>query len=47
MNFYLGKVASARYYVKNSLPNVFTLAEVIKTADTSVLEVPEDALVIN
>jgi len=47
MNFYLGKVASARYYVNNSLPNVFTLAEVIKAADTSVLEVPEDALVIN
>lgn len=47
MKFYQGKVASARYYVNNSLPNVFTLAEVIKTADTSVLEVPEDALVIN
>lgn len=46
MNFYQGKIASARYYANNSLPNVFTLAEVIKNADTTVLEVPEEALVV-
>lgn len=47
LNFYKGKVASARYYVNNSLPNVFTLAEIIKNADTTVLEVPEEALIVS
>ncbi len=47
LNFYKGKVASARYYVNNSLPNVFTLALVIKNADTSVLEVPEEVLIVS
>jgi hypothetical protein len=47
LNFYKGKVASAVYYVNNSLPNVFTLAQVIKNADTSVLEVPEEVLIVN
>ncbi len=47
LNFYKGKVASARYYVNNSLPNVFTLTQVIKNADTSVLEVPEEVLIVN
>jgi alkylation response protein AidB-like acyl-CoA dehydrogenase len=47
LNFYKGKVASARYYVNNSLPNVFTLTQVIKNADTSVLEVPEEVLIVS
>ncbi|PKM76444.1 MAG: acyl-CoA dehydrogenase [Firmicutes bacterium HGW-Firmicutes-15] len=47
LNFYKGKVASARYYVNNSLPNVFTLAQVIKNADTTVLEVPEEVLIVS
>jgi hypothetical protein len=47
MNFYNGKLAAARYYANNILPNVFTLTTVIKDADTSVLEVPEEALIIN
>jgi len=47
MNFYQGKLASARYYANNILPNVFTLTTVIKDADTSVLEVPEEALIID
>ncbi|AET68497.1 acyl-CoA dehydrogenase [Desulfosporosinus orientis DSM 765] len=47
VNFYTGKIASAKYYVNNSLPNVFTLAGIIKNADTTVLEVPEDILIVN
>lgn len=47
VNFYKGKIASAKYYVNNSLPNVFTLAGIIKNADTSVLEVPEDILIVS
>ena len=47
LNFYKGKVASARYYVRNSLPNVFTLAQIIKNADTTVLEVPEEVLIVS
>jgi hypothetical protein len=47
LNFYKGKVASARYYVNNSLPNVFTLTQVIISADTTVLEVPEEVLIVN
>jgi alkylation response protein AidB-like acyl-CoA dehydrogenase len=47
MNFYKGKIYSARYYTNNILPNVFTLAEVIKGADESVFEVPEEILIID
>ncbi|HZK84794.1 MAG TPA: acyl-CoA dehydrogenase C-terminal domain-containing protein, partial [Desulfosporosinus sp.] len=47
LDFYKGKVASARYYVNNSLPNIFTVSEVIKNADTTVLEVPEEVLIVS
>jgi alkylation response protein AidB-like acyl-CoA dehydrogenase len=47
MSFYKGKVASGTYYANNILPNVFTLSTVIRDADTSVLEVPEEALIIS
>lgn len=40
------KVASARYYTNNILPNVFALSEIIKNADTSVVELFEEILVI-
>jgi hypothetical protein len=46
-NFYKGKVASAQYYVNNSLPNVFALNQVIKNANTTVLQVPEEVLIVN
>ncbi|KGK85479.1 acyl-CoA dehydrogenase [Desulfosporosinus sp. HMP52] len=46
-NYFKGKVASARYYVNNSLPNVFTIAEIIKNADDTVLEVPEEVLIVS
>ncbi|MGI6412650.1 MAG: acyl-CoA dehydrogenase [Syntrophomonadaceae bacterium] len=46
-SFYKGKVASAQYYVRQVLPNVFTLTDVIASGDTTVLNCPEDALVVN
>ncbi|MGE5398125.1 MAG: acyl-CoA dehydrogenase [Chitinophagales bacterium] len=37
-SFYKGKVLSARYYLRNVVPNVWWTLEVVKEADTSVLE---------
>lgn len=45
--FYQGKVINARYYANQVLPNVFTLAEIIKNADSSVIDCPEEALFVN
>lgn len=42
-NFYAGKVASARYYLMNVVPNVWAVAEIVKTGDTSVLDIPIEA----
>ena len=47
MEFYKGKVLSARYYINNILPQQFVLAEIIRNTDTSVLEISEEALVVN
>ena len=47
INFYQGKLASARYYVNNILPNVFTLTEIIKNKDTITLKCPEESLIVN
>jgi alkylation response protein AidB-like acyl-CoA dehydrogenase len=47
INFYKGKVSSAKYYCNNILPNVFTLTEIIKNSDVTVQECPEEALIIN
>ena len=33
--FYVGKVAAARYYLMNIVPNVWAVAEIVKTGDTS------------
>lgn len=41
--FYVGKVAAARYYLMNIVPNVWAVAEIVKTGDTSVLDVPVEA----
>ena len=39
-NFYYGKVLSTRYYLNNTVPNVWHILEIIKMADTSILEAP-------
>ncbi len=46
-NFYKGKVASAKYYANNVLPNVFILSELITNADLSSQECPEESLIVN
>ncbi|MEW6423300.1 MAG: acyl-CoA dehydrogenase [Bacillota bacterium] len=42
-HFYAGKIASAKYFIHNILPNVYTLTEIIKCADASALECPEES----
>ncbi len=39
-NFYVGKVAAARYYVRNVVPNVWSVAEIVADGDSSALDVP-------
>jgi len=41
--FYTGKVASARYYLMNVVPNVSMTADVIAAGDTSALDISVDA----
>ncbi len=38
-NFYQGKIMACRYYLLNEVPHVANLAEIIKLADTSVLNI--------
>jgi 3-(methylthio)propanoyl-CoA dehydrogenase len=45
-NFYRGKIAAAKYYVNMVLPKAFMLTEMIQSEDLSVLECPEEALVV-
>jgi hypothetical protein len=45
--YYQGKMASARYYANNILPNVSLLAELIKSEEDTVLTCPEEALVVS
>jgi len=42
--FYAGKVASARYYLRNILPDLTATLEVIKNGDVSAIELDEKAL---
>ena len=46
-NFYKGKIAAARYYVNNILPNAVLAAQLIKSEEDSVLTCPEEALVVS
>lgn len=44
--FYAGKVASARFYVKNIMPDLAAFLELVKNADTTCLEVEEDVFFV-
>jgi 3-(methylthio)propanoyl-CoA dehydrogenase len=46
-NFYQGKIAAARYYLTNILPQAVTTVQLIKSEEGSVLTCPEESLVIN
>lgn len=39
-NFYSGKVASARYYLRNVVPNVWAVAEIVMDGDSSAIDAP-------
>ncbi|MBO8158719.1 acyl-CoA dehydrogenase [Thermosyntropha sp.] len=39
-SFYAGKVTAARYYLMNTVPYVWSLAEIMKSGDTSVIDAP-------
>ena len=44
--FYSGKVLAARYYIRNVVPEIMSLAAQIKDYDTSALEISEEALTL-
>jgi len=37
-NFYNGKLLSARYYLRNVVPNVWSVMDIVLEGDTSVME---------
>lgn len=41
--FYEGKVQGARFHVRNMLPDVMATVQIVKEADTSAMDVPEEA----
>ena len=45
--FYKGKIAAARYYANNVLPNAFLATEMIKNEDDTIMTCPEEALVVS
>jgi len=44
--FYNGKVNAAKYFVRNIVPNIFKILEVVKEGDTSVLDIVEEAFLV-
>ena len=42
-SFYTGKVETARFYLRNIVPQVLMTRDIILDADTSAIEIPEDA----
>ncbi|MCL6477562.1 MAG: acyl-CoA dehydrogenase [Peptococcaceae bacterium] len=41
--FYTGKICSARFYVRNIVPDVMATVQVIKDGDSSAIDIPEEA----
>ncbi|HBQ85222.1 MAG TPA: acyl-CoA dehydrogenase, partial [Syntrophomonas sp.] len=39
-NFFKGKIASAKFYVMNIVPDVFATEKAMKVADTSAIDMP-------
>ncbi len=42
-SFYNGKIETARFYVRNIVPQVVTTRDIVLGADTSALDIPEEA----
>lgn len=43
-NFYKGKIASAKFYVMNVLPEIFSIKKIFAAGDTTAIDIPEEAL---
>ena len=41
--YYAGKVASAKFFIYNILPEVFSISRIIKEGDLSVMAIPEES----
>ncbi len=42
-NFYIGKVFSAKYFLRNVVPNVWAVADIVKDGDSSSIDIPQEA----
>ncbi|SHF30731.1 Acyl-CoA dehydrogenase [Desulfofundulus australicus DSM 11792] len=42
--FYQGKVQTARFYIRNIVPEIFKIAEIIRDGDTSAIDILEEGL---
>lgn len=42
--FYQGKVQTAKFYIRNIVPEIFNIAEIIKDGDTSAIDILEESL---
>jgi len=42
--FYQGKVQTAKFYIRNVVPEIFNIAEVVKDCDTSAIDILEEGL---
>jgi hypothetical protein len=42
--YYKGKIASARYYIRNEMPKVGALRRIIEIGDTSAIDLAEESL---
>lgn len=45
--YYTGKIAAARYFANNILPSVYMLTDMIKNADKSAMECPDEAFLVS
>ncbi|HHW61000.1 MAG TPA: hypothetical protein GX404_03745 [Syntrophomonadaceae bacterium] len=43
-DFYLGKIASGRFYVMNELPNIFAVEAAVKAQDYTAVKIEEQVL---
>lgn len=42
-NFKIGKIASARFYIMNVVPQIFTIKKVLETGDSTAIDIPDEA----
>jgi hypothetical protein len=44
VNFYKGKIASARFYVLNEVPNIFSVKQALESSDSSAIDLKPEYL---